>query len=141
MLLVKTYIASSSIHGLGLFAAQPIAKGTIVWEHREGYDIRLTVDFVEQLPETAKAHVKHYCALLDDGTYMTTFDNDRFLNHSENPNLITDAKTYSLISARDIAAGEELTEDYRVLDVQNRQDGNPDSPEDEPLLSRTTRTM
>ena len=31
MLLVKTYVAPSAVHGLGLFAAEPIARGACIW--------------------------------------------------------------------------------------------------------------
>ena len=32
MLLVKTELRSSGIHGLGVFAVDPIPKGELVWE-------------------------------------------------------------------------------------------------------------
>ena len=32
MLLVKTYLDKSPIAGIGLFAAEPIAAGTLVWK-------------------------------------------------------------------------------------------------------------
>ena len=38
MLLVKTYLDKSSIHGLGVFASQVIRKGTKVWRFVDGFD-------------------------------------------------------------------------------------------------------
>ena len=37
MLLVKTRLGKSRIHGLGVFAAQPIRKGQPVWRFVEGF--------------------------------------------------------------------------------------------------------
>jgi hypothetical protein len=42
MLLVKTYLSASPIHGIGLFAAEPIAKGTVIWCFDERVDRRFT---------------------------------------------------------------------------------------------------
>ena len=38
MLLVKTYLDKSRIHGLGVFAAQPICKGAKIWRFVYGFD-------------------------------------------------------------------------------------------------------
>lgn len=35
MLLVETYIGPSDIHGIGLFAAKKIKKGTSIWEYNQ----------------------------------------------------------------------------------------------------------
>ena len=40
MLHVMTYVAPSSIHGLGVFATIPIAKGTLLWTFEEYFDRR-----------------------------------------------------------------------------------------------------
>lgn len=45
------------------------------------------------------------------GMLVLCCDNERFVNHSENPNSITVGDTS--IAARDIAVGEEITENYR----------------------------
>ena len=41
---VKVKLAPSGIHGLGLFAAEPIAAGSTVWCWDEGVDVRLPLD-------------------------------------------------------------------------------------------------
>ena len=41
MLLVKTRTGRSPIHGTGLFAAEPIAKGTAVWRFTPTFDLDL----------------------------------------------------------------------------------------------------
>jgi SET domain-containing protein len=116
MILVKNHVRSSGIQGLGMFADEDIPKGTLFWEFQPGLDMVFTKEEFTALPAQAQATIRHY-GYLDKGTekWMLGFDNDRFMNHSENPN-VTDLGGQVII-ARDIAAGEEITCDYRVFDA------------------------
>lgn len=115
MLLVKTRLKRSSLHGLGVFAAEFIPRGAVVWKYVEGVDHRLSAEFVESLPDPARSAILHYCALWGGG-YVVSADNARFLNHSETPNLRTVSAPDIDIAIREIYEGEELTEDYREFD-------------------------
>ena len=42
MLLVKTYLDKSLIHGVGVFADEFIKKGTLMWEFNPLIDVVLT---------------------------------------------------------------------------------------------------
>lgn len=101
MLLVKTTIKVSQIHGLGLFADEPIAAGAVVWRFVDGFDRFIDQNDIEAWPPIAQRHIFHYCALLRNGKFLVAGDNDRFWNHSDNPNCITDEEP-----------GEELTDNY-----------------------------
>ncbi len=119
MLLVRTELRPSSIHGLGLFAAEFIPKGTRVWEYREGFDYRVSEQFVKSLPEPAQSTLRHYSALWGGG-YVISADDARFLNHSNVPNLQTFSEPDCDIAVRDIQIGDELLEDYREFDESKR---------------------
>lgn len=119
MLLVKTELKPSKIHGLGVFAAKFIAKGTRVWEYREGFDHRVSEDFVKSLPKPAQSTLKHYSGLWGGG-YVISADDARYLNHSESPNLKTFAEPDCDIAIRDIQIDEELLEDYREFEESPR---------------------
>jgi SET domain-containing protein len=121
MLLVKTKIGQSAIHGMGLFAAEPIPKGTVIWRFDHRIDHLLNRESVESLPEVAREHVLRYCGLLENGKYLQTGDHDRFINHSAEPNTISRPFLEDLTAARDIAEGEEITEDYRVFDFSEER--------------------
>jgi len=114
MLLVKTKLCTSSIHGLGIFAAENIEKGRIVWEYREPFDRQWSKNYVESLPVVSREYVKHFCALLHNGNFLVTGDNDRFWNHSNNPNCLTDCEAKTTVALRNIKEGEEMTEDYSM---------------------------
>lgn len=121
MLLIKTFIGPSSIHGTGLFAGEFITQGTVIWRFNPLIDHLLDKAEVEALPEIAKKHIQRYCGLLENGQYLQTGDNDRYINHSEEPNTVSSQFIGDLIAARNIQSGEEITEDYQVFDFSEER--------------------
>ena len=116
MMLVPTRLAPSTIHGLGVFAAAPIASGAPVWRFAKGLDMEFAPDIVDGLPAHVRAFFAHYGYLdRNVGRIILCFDDARFVNHSDTPNVATDytQDPYGLdVALRDIAAGEEITMDY-----------------------------
>ena len=89
MLLVKTKIAPSPINGIGLFADQFIQKGTIIWKFQPGFDLKINTAELNVLSEPAKQQFLKY-AYLNKHTskYVLCFDDERFINHSDQPNIL-----------------------------------------------------
>jgi uncharacterized protein len=124
MLLVPTRLAQSPLHGLGVFAAAPIAKGTPVWRFEPGLDMDFAPDIVETLPEHVREFFRHY-GYVDRNLnrLILCFDDARFVNHCGMPNVATDyaRDPHGLdVAIRDIAAGEELTMDYAGFEEAGR---------------------
>jgi SET domain-containing protein len=122
MLLVKTLIGPSPIEGMGLFAAEPIKAGTVTWRFLPGFDQMFTAEQIAGLPDVARAAIETYTYLhAASGLYVYCLDNARFMNHADVPNTagvhFEDAIDGYDIATRDIAAGEELTCDYRTFDA------------------------
>lgn len=120
VLLVRTEVRPSPIHGLGLFALEPIPAGTVVWRFVPEFDCLIGIDQVVGVPDVVQEFFDKYVAL-DGGTYLLEADDSRFMNHSGSPNLVTGKGTEPMVASRDIAAGEELTCDYRVFDEPTRR--------------------
>lgn len=120
MLLVRVRLDRSPIHGLGVFAAEPIARGAEVWRFTPGFDLEAHPALLERQPARFREHLLHY-GYIDRRLklFILCCDDARFLNHSETPNLGPD---YTLerhgvdIALRDIREGEELTVDYRAIE-------------------------
>ena len=124
MLLVPTRLAPSTVHGLGVFAAAPIAKGAPVWRFAKGIDMDFAPEIVPTLPPHVQQFFAHY-GYLDRNVkrIILCFDDARFVNHSDAPNVATDyaQDAYGLdVALRDIAAGEELTMDYAGFEEVRR---------------------
>lgn len=113
MLLVKTYVDKSGIHGLGVFAGQFIRKGTKIWRFAEGFDRAWSPQQFARLPKAAREYVGRYGYRVD-GEILLTVDHDHHINHSKNAN--TYWRTDHLVARRDIAKGQEITNDYRIFD-------------------------
>ncbi|HEY2248233.1 MAG TPA: SET domain-containing protein [Bradyrhizobium sp.] len=115
MLLVKTYVDRSPIHGLGVFAAESIRKGTKIWRFVEGFDRAYSPKEFARLPKAARDFLKDYGYRVD-GEILFTVDHDHYINHSDKPN--TYLKSGYAIAARNIRKGEEITNDYREFDPE-----------------------
>lgn len=114
MLLVKTYLDKSAIHGLGVFAGQFIRKGTKIWRFVEGFDRCYSPKEFARLPKPARDFIKFHGYRVD-GEILFTVDHDRHMNHADEPN--TYLKSGYAIAKRNIRKGEEITNDYREFDA------------------------
>ena len=113
MLMVKTKIMPSQLHGIGLFADEDIPKGSVIWQFNPKIDLVLSKEEVEALPPAARHQMMHYGFSTGNGKIVLVCDDNRFINWSDHPNVMDqdDIESPSL-AARDIAKGEELTSDY-----------------------------
>jgi SET domain-containing protein len=116
MLLVETYVTHSPIQGMGLYAAQDIPKGTLIWQLQPGFDVVMPDAYVAALPPVARAFVERYSIVspLFPGNVILHGDNTRFINHSTAPNTDNDSDPERTFALRDIAKGEEITADYKA---------------------------
>jgi|SRR5882757_2546886 len=119
-------VRRSGVHGLGVFAAKAIRKGTRVIEY---VGERVSHDEADRRYEEKDASDSHtFLFIVDSKTVIDagTDGNDaRFFNHSCDPNCeSTVAKKRVYIEAiRDIEPGAELTYDYQIY----REEGDPEN--------------
>lgn len=99
--------------GWGVFATRPIPRGTIVWA-LDRLDQRFTNAQRAELPAYAQAQLDKYSYVDARGDHVLCWDHARFFNHSCNANCLSVGYDFEL-AVRDIAAGEELTDDYGTL--------------------------
>ena len=126
MLLVKTKIKESPIHGLGLFADQFISKGTEIWKFTPGFDEKFTREQILAFPEALQIYIytygwrskksKLYCFCPDGGKYF---------NHSTNPNCLSeyrsDQEEVVTVAIKDIQIGEEMTDNYSSFEDEKSE--------------------
>ncbi len=103
-------VRPSPIAGLGLFATEPIAAGTVCVEMGGR-----VIDAAE-LARIAAIGEPYSAFALDADTHVLQAVDDpaRFGNHSCDPNLELAGPT-TLVARRAIAAGEEVTVDYAPM--------------------------
>lgn len=113
----------SKLHGLGVFAAEPINKNTRI------------IDYAGELIRTRDSHDREVRYLKQGCIWVYRVDRvwsrdaavggniARFINHSCTPNCYTRVigETIWIIAARNIRKGEELTYDYSTDGVGSIQ--------------------
>ena len=99
--------------GVGVIATAAILRGTITWA-RDPLDRVLTPAQVARLPAPCIADIERYTWRDAAGNQILSWDLARFVNHSCDPNCLA-APGGCEIAVRDIAAGEEITNDYANL--------------------------
>jgi SET domain-containing protein len=117
MLLIPTYVAPSRIEGVGVFAAEDIPAGALIWRLNPALDRLLTKAEVAVLSEVDRAFVERYGYPYphDPQVTIVELDNGRFMNHSTVPNTsFTDPDAG--FTRFFIPAHEELTCDYSEFD-------------------------
>ena len=113
MLVVPTYLEKSAIHGFGVFAKDPIAKGSVLWAYNPVFDITFSEAEFDKLPASARAELEIHLYQPEPGGdlyYESTMG--KYMNHSREPN-VDFSNIGKGVATRSIAAGEELVCDYR----------------------------
>ena len=107
--------------GFGVVAIKPIPAGTITWA-LDKLDQEFTQAQFDAMEPAYKEILDIYCYRNKLGNYMLCWDNGRFVNHSFNSNCLTTAYDFE-IAIRDIAVGEQLTDDYGYLNITEPFEG------------------
>lgn len=127
MMMVETELKPSAIHGLGVFLTRSVRAGDLIWR----FDPRVDRVYGEEELSALPLHVQHYMRTYSTwheatGLYVLCGDNGRYFNHSDTPTTVSNAISFGDDHAiRDLAAGEELTSDYRTICDTVRRDGVP----------------
>jgi len=111
----------SGIHGRGVFALAPIAKGERIVEYTGE---RITHREANRRERAAKGHPPHtFLFILDDKVVLDATrggNSARWINHSCAPNCESDDENGRMYikALRKIRPGEELTYDYNLVLVE-----------------------
>ena len=120
MFTVPTRLGPSAIHGLGVFARENVPAGATVWAETPWSLRRFTPEEVEAAPPHIQDYLRCY-AYLYEGQWLLCLDDSRFMNHADDDATVVELPGGPSVAARDIAAGEELTCDYRAFDGHWRE--------------------
>jgi SET domain-containing protein len=120
-------LKQSPIAGLGIFATALIARGTLLWKYDENsvkeYEeaalrarlAPLSAAEAVELCEHVFCWEGKVCEIVDDGKYWNHAKGSK-QNTGNHPDGDAHGDGMSSYALRDIAAGEELTDDYALYD-------------------------
>lgn len=102
--------------GHGVVATRLIPAGTITWV-LDDLDREISKDAYKRMSPIYKEVLDTYSYRNSKGNYILCWDHGRFVNHSFNANCLSTAYDFE-IAIRDIQPGEQLTDDYGYLNIQ-----------------------
>ena len=113
MMLIDTYLDKNKIQGVGVFAKENIKKGERIKEVRPEFEIEFNSDNLPKMPlALAKFIDTHsYERELGSKILVMGIDNEKYLNHSDDPSVNDDG-----IALKDIKIGDEITINYKDFD-------------------------
>ena len=123
MLLVKTKVKESKIHGLGLFADQFIPKGTEIWRFTPTFDQKFTREQILAFPELLQIYMYKYgWRSKKSKLYIFSADDGKYFNHSDNPNCLSEYRDSEeevvTIAIRDIQIEGEILDNYNSFEFE-----------------------
>jgi len=101
--------------GFGVFAKAYIPAGTIVYV-LDSLDIVIAPDDPRLSDPLYMAMLERYCYNDEHGNHILCWDHGRYMNHCCQPNTLTTGYGFE-IALTDIAPGDELTDDYGLLNI------------------------
>ncbi len=125
MMMVKTELRASAIHGIGVFLTEPVRAGQLIWRFDSRIDRVYADSELGELPGILQDFLRTYSTLhAEQSLWVLCGDNGRHFNHSDNPNTRSLGIAFGDdVAATDLPAGTELTSDYRTICDAMRLEG------------------
>lgn len=110
----------NEVIGSGVFATADIPKGTIVYV-KDPLEIEVQPEDFEQMDPAYQSIVNWFSYIDDRGVRIVSWDIAKYVNHSCEPNSISTGYGFE-IATRDIAAGEQITDEYGIFNLPHPLD-------------------
>lgn len=126
-------LRSSPLHGTGLFVIKPIRAGEVVWYDEKcaypGMDQLIPISFIMDLEPSVAQEVVHFAYQVSEtmmwaekgfeegASREASSDASDYTNHSCDPTTIFYGNAGTMIAARDLEPGDEITYDYATSET------------------------
>jgi hypothetical protein len=101
--------------GYGVFATRDIPRGTIVYV-KDPLEIEISPEHFDQLDPAYQAIINWFSYIDDSGVRIVSWDIAKYVNHCCDANSISTGYGFE-IATRDIAAGEQITDEYGIFNL------------------------
>lgn len=125
MMMVRTELRASAIHGIGVFLAEPVRRGQLIWRFDSRIDRVFSDGELRDMPDILQEFLRTYSTLHGDlRLWVLCGDNGRHFNHSDCPNTTSLGIAFGDdVAADNLPAGTELTSNYRTICDAMRLEG------------------
>jgi hypothetical protein len=138
MMMVQTELRASPIHGIGVFLAEPVREGQLIWRFDSRIDRVFSDLELDQMPNVLQQFLRTYSTFHEASQlWVLCGDNGRHFNHSNQPTTRSLGIAFGDdVAACDLPAGAELTSDYQTIcDVMRVQGLDFSHPQDSSFAS------
>ncbi len=113
MFLQKTHVAPSWIHGLGLFAAEPIKAGEPIRIPSPALTLHWSQDDFLSLPQEDRKVIAHYGYFhKEQSMWHFSAEDIRYVNHSTTPTVGRIVDSDGVYALADMSEWTEITQNY-----------------------------
>jgi len=111
-------IRNTDANGKGIYVLEPVKTGTCIWTYKLNINViefnkQQTIEYLQSLL-VLKAQQRFLDSSFGKGDLLCLIvDDGQYVNHADAPNCKTDINTGDCYAIEDIAAGEQIFEDYR----------------------------
>ncbi len=112
--------------GFGVFATKFIPQGTMVYV-KDHFEMVVSPSSYKQLKEPLKSTVEKYSYIDEHGDRIVSWDHAKYVNHCCQCNTMSTGYGFE-IAIRDIEAGEEITDEYGMFNLEYTMPLNCDKP-------------
>ncbi|PLX50562.1 MAG: hypothetical protein C0613_03685 [Desulfobulbaceae bacterium] len=116
MLKIKTYLDRSQVHGIGLFAGEPIRANQEVWSFDAMVDLVFDLEYWRSMAQSlapASFNQVRQLAYKEDNVVYMCLDNAQFMNHGGREANVANRKAgNTMVALCDIPVGRELLCNY-----------------------------
>ncbi|MDT8405287.1 SET domain-containing protein [Sulfuriflexus sp.] len=102
--------------GCGIFATADIPRGTIVYA-KDAMEIIVFEEDMLYRDKKYREHIKKYSYTEADGSKVLSWDLAKYVNHACDSNTLSTGYGFE-IAVRDIVKGEQITDDYGMLNIE-----------------------
>jgi len=120
--------------GLGVFATKLIPKGTVTLA-LDSLDQIFEPSFLNSLDPLRSVPFEKYTYRDQEGRYILSWDHGKYVNHSFHANCFTTPYGFD-IAVRDIRAGEQLTNEYGLFNLDEPFHCRPEKGTDRTNVSK-----
>ncbi|MEZ4386981.1 MAG: SET domain-containing protein [Candidatus Krumholzibacteriia bacterium] len=103
--------------GHGVFATEPIPRGTLVYV-RDSLEIAVTPPDFAALDPALRAAVDRFSYIDEHGVRVVSWDHGKYVNHRCDCNTMSTGYGFEIAIA-DIAAGDEITDEYGLFNLED----------------------
>jgi len=102
--------------GCGVFATADIPAGTIMYA-KDAMEIIVREEDLLYRDKKYREHIEKYSYTEADGSKVLSWDLAKYVNHACDSNTLSTGYGFE-IAVRDIAKGEQVTDDYGMLNIE-----------------------